>query len=372
MTKQELIDLLRGELEPKEAEALKARLRQDPRLARELVELEALFTLMRRGDEIEPSPALRRRLMAAAERVTAPPLWQRLRQLPGLVRFRFRHSLGFRVAAVSLGVHLLVMLALSILLVESPRRAREPIIDFIEGEAPIHQPAHSFVVRLMQRRLPHAPRLRSFGVAGQGEAIHAGLEALLARQAADGAFGDPAATAYATLALLAEGDCSVSGTRRGRAIRAAVRRLLDQAEAGAVHGAILATLVEDYTLSFDELHEEQRSEYVRAIRRLILAVGGDEISQEALALASLAEFPVPAGRDLGAAATLLNGTRAGLLRRPPSRLTATAVLARGHLSLDRGRVRTWVSGLFEQAVAEVEDGRVSGVVLLTLQAPYRL
>ena len=63
---------------------------------------------------------------------------------------------------------------------------------------------------------------------------------------------------------------------------------------------------------------------------------------------------------------------ATLLAGPASRLTATAVLARGHLSPDRGRVRAWVFGLFEQAVADLGSGKVSAVVVLTLQAPYRL
>jgi hypothetical protein len=110
---------------------------------------------------------------------------------------------------------------------------------------------------------------------------------------------------------------------------------------------------------------------VSAIRRLIVAVGRDAISREGLALAALAGFPVPA-RDLGAAGLLLEGDREALLEAPPSRLAATVVLARGHLSPDRGRVRAWVSGLFEQAVADVGSGGVSAVVVLTLQAPYRL
>jgi hypothetical protein len=151
-----------------------------------------------------------------------------------------------------------------------------------------------------------------------------------------------------------------------------MRRILDQAEAGKVHGAMLAALVEDYTFAYSDLREEERTEYVRAIRRLTLAVRDDAISREGLVLAAMAGFPVPAGRNLGPAGLLLKGDRGTLLDGPPSRLAATAVLARGHLSLDRGRVRAWVRGLFEQAVADVGSGKASAVVVLTLQAPYRL
>jgi len=372
--RQELIDLLLGELEPDAAAALQERLRTEPALAKELGELEGLFALMRRGEEIEPSAEMRRALVAEAVRRTAPSLWQQLGQLPELLAYRFRHSMRFRVATVSLGIHLVAMVVLSIVLIELPRAARDnsPVLVVNEEEKPIHRPASSFVARLSLRRLPHAPRLKKFGVAGQAQAIERGLKTVLGGQQADGSFGSLAETGYAAMALLGEGNCSVTDNRQGRAIRAAVRRLLDQAEAGAVHGAALAALVEDYTLAYEDLREEERTEYVRAIRRLTLTVGGDEISREGLALAAMAGFPVPAGRDLGAAELLVRGDRTTLLDGPPSRLAVTAVLARGHLSLDRGRVRAWVSGLFEEAVAEVGSGKVSAVVVLTLQAPYRL
>ncbi|MHC4133606.1 MAG: hypothetical protein ACYS0K_01355 [Planctomycetota bacterium] len=370
--RQELIDLLLGELEPDAAAALRERLRTEPALVKELGELEALFALMRRGEEIEPSPEMRRALVAEAERRTAPSLWQQLRQLPELLAYRFRHSLRFRVATVSLGIHLVAMVVLSIVLIELPRAAREPVLIVKEEEKPIHRPASSFVARLSLRRLPHAPRLKKFGVAGQAHAIEQGLTTVLSGQQADGSFGSLEETGYAALALLAEGNASVTDNRHGRVIRAAVRHLLDQAEAGAVHGAALAALVEDYALAYEDLREEERIEYVSVILRLIRAVGQDEISREALALASMAGFPVPAGRNLGVAGLLLGGDRGALLDGPASRLTATAVLARGHLSLDRGRVRAWVRGLFEQAVADVGSGKASAVVVLTLQAPYRL
>ncbi|MHC4973558.1 MAG: hypothetical protein ACYTG3_14625 [Planctomycetota bacterium] len=371
--RQELIDLLLGELEPDADQALRERLRNEPALAKELGELEALFALMRRGEEIEPSPELRRALVAEAERRTAPPLWIRLRQLPEILAYRFQSSLRFRVATVSLGIHLVAMVVLSIVLIERPRANPGSVrVVWQEEEAPIQRPADSFVARLTLRRLPHEPRLKTFGVPGQAQAIEQGLETVLARQQIDGSFDTLEETAYAALALLAEGNSSVTDTRRGRALRAAVRHLLDQADAGAVHGALLAALVEDYGLAYEDLREEERTEYVRAIRGLTLRVGDDAISREGLALAALAGFPVPAGRDLGAAGLLLGGDRGPVLDGPPSREAATAVLARGHLSLDRGRVRAWVFPLFEQAVADVGSGRVSAVVVLTLQAPYRL
>jgi hypothetical protein len=371
--RQELIDLLLGELEPEAAEALKERLRREPALAKELGQLEALFALMRRGEEIEPSPEMRQRLVAEAERLTAPSLWQQLRQLPGLLQYRFRSSLRFRVATVSLGIHLAAMVVLSIVLIERPRASRLPVqVTWKEADAPIQRPASEFTARLSLRLLPHAPRLKKFGVDGQARAIEQGIATVLGTQQADGSFGSVGETGYGALALLAEGNSSVTDTARGRALRAAVRHLLDQARAGAVHGALLAALVEDFGLAYDDLREEERIEYVGAIRRLTLAVGDDEISREALALAVMAGFPVPAGRNLGAAELLLKGDRATLLEGPPTRLAVTAVLARGHLSPDRGRVRAWARGLFEQAVADVGSGKVSAVVVLTLQAPYRL
>jgi len=371
--RQELIDLLLGELEPEAAEALKDRLRREPALAKELGQLEALIALMRRGEEIEPSPEMRRLLVAEAERRTAPSPWQQLRQLPGLLQYRFRHSLRFRVATVSLGIHLAAMVVLSIVLIEGPRANRPPVqVTWKEEEAPIQRPASSFVARLTLRRLSHAPRLKKFGVAGQAQAIEQGLTAVLSTQQADGSFGSVGKTAYGALTLLAEGNSSVTDTARGRAIRAAVRHLLDQVRAGAVHGAILAALVEDYCLAYEDLREEERLEYVSAIRHLTLAVGSDEISCEALALAEMAGFPVPAGRDLGVAELLLRGDRTALLEGPPTRLAVTAVLARGHLSPDRDRVRAWVRGLFDQAVTDVGSGKVSAIVVLALQAPYRL
>lgn len=371
--RQELIDLLLGELEPAADQALRERLRNEPALRKELGELEALFALMRRGEEIEPPLEMRRALVAEAERRLAPSVWSQLRALPEVLAFRFRSSLRFRVATVSLGIHLVAMVVLSIVLIERPQANHGSVrVVWQEEEAPIHRPADSFVARLTFRRLPHEPRLKAFGVAGQAEAIQQGLATVLAGQRADGSFGSVPETAYAALALLAEGNSSATDTRQGRAIRGAMRFLLDRAEAGEVHGALLAALVEDWALAYEDLRDEERTEYARAIRGLVLRVGDDPASREGLALAAMAGFPVPAGRDLGPVGLLEGGDRASLVSGPASRVAATAVLARGHLSLDRGRVRAWVAGLFEAAVADVGSGEVSAVVVLTLQAPYRL
>jgi len=371
---QELIDHLLGELGKDEAAALEARLRDDERLAREYRELGALFALMRRGEQVEPSPAMRTALVAEARRRAVPSLWARLGQVPALIRYRLEHSWGFRVAAASIAAHLLVMLGLFVTLGKSPKPQDHPVsLTVLPAEGEPQRPDRAFQVRLLHRRAPHGPRLKAYGVEGQAEAIETGLETLLARQAPDGSFGDAAETAWATLALLAEGDSSAQCTRRGRAIRAATERLIDSAKAGASHGAILAALVENYALAFEDLPAEARLEYSGVIRGLVRTVGEDEISREARALASLAGFHVPV-RNLGAAGVLVRDQdRSKLLDAPASRLAATIVLAKGHgLSPDRDRVRAWSRALFERATDEVGAGKVSGLVVLTLQAPYRL
>jgi hypothetical protein len=370
--RQELIDLLLGELEPAEADALKARLGADPDLNRELADLQTLFSLMRRGEEIEPSPGAREVVVAAAARAR-PPLLARLRELPGLAVYRFRSSVRFRVAMISLAAHLAVIAVLAqILLRAAPVDVPGPFVTYaVEEQRPI-EPSPAFVSRVMQRRLPQGPRLRQFGAVGQEEAIRIGLDSLLSRQGGDGSFGDVEETAYATLALLAEGDGSAQPTVRGQAIRAARDHLLAAVEGGARHGAILAALVEDYALSYEDLDEQARAEYARAIGRLLLAVPDDEISREALVLASLAGFAIPAGRPLGEAEHLASNGRAALLAKEPTRLRATAVLARGPTALDPATVRAWAKPLFERAIGQIRAGEASGLVLLTLQAPYRL
>ncbi|MCK6461498.1 MAG: hypothetical protein L6Q95_16580 [Planctomycetes bacterium] len=135
---------------------------------------------------------------------------------------------------------------------------------------------------------------------------------------------------------------------------------------------MLAALVEDFTLSHAFLNEFERMGYRSAIRQLILAVPDDDISREAILLARLAGFAIPAGRDLGDAATVESGDRSRLLALEPTRLRVTAALARGRAAPDPDHARAWAAPVFQRAMADLEAGKASGVVLITLQAPYRL
>jgi hypothetical protein len=371
--RQELIDLYLGELEDDAADALRARIREDEALAREYAEVAAICAFMGRGEEIEPSPAKRAELFAEIARLSRPTLWEQLRQLPGLVRYRFVRSVAFRVAAVSLGVHLIAMAVLFKVYV-TPRAATGPgsTYGFVNKNPGIHEPEQDFVARLQLRQTPHLFRLRQYGIGGQAEAIRTGLQTLVDSQRADGSFGDVSDTAYGALALLAEGECSAHGTRRGFALERAIHHLLVKARVGARHGAVLAALVEDYGLSYESLSAEERRLYTRVIYDLIGQVDDDDAGHEGLALAKLAGFQLPEGRSLGRAAVLLEGDRAALLAERPTRLTVSAMLAKGPLSADRERVRTWARPFFEAALAEIEAGRVTGEALLALQAPYRL
>jgi len=370
---QELIDFLRGELDDEHADRIRARLRSDAALAREYAELEALFGLMRRGEELDPSAALRQTVMAAAERSCRPSWAERLRALPGLFRFRFQRSLGFRVAIVSLAAHLLLMAVLFQVTVIGPRRpgGLPEVVVRPSDDTPVHRPEPSFAIRLLQRRLPHDARLAQVGVPGQADAIRDGLARLRAGQREDGSFGDLGATGYAALALLAEGDSSTLRTEAGTCIRAAIRHLIERTRAGEYHGAALSALVEDYALSYRALGEQERTEYVTAILGLIRRAGADEASREGLALARLCGLPVPSDADLGEAAALLGGARDGLLDRAPDRLAATAALAKGRTELDPERLRAWARPLFERSLRELEGGG-GALALLALQAPYRL
>lgn len=372
--RQELIDLYLGELAADEADALRARIREDEGLAREYAEVAAICAFMGRGEQIEPSPAKRAELFAEIARLSRPTLWQQLRELPGLVRYRFLRSVAFRVAAVSLGIHLIAMAVLFQVYVIPPAggpRGDGPV-SVVNEDPGIHRPAPDFVARLQLRQTPHLFRLRQYGVGGQAEAIHSGLQTLVHSQRANGSFGTVPETAYAALALLAEGECSAHGTRRGYALERAIHHLVVKARGGSHHGAVLAALVEDYGLSYESLPAEERRLYTRMIYDLIGRMGDDEAAHEGLALAKLAGFPIPEGRSLGRAAALLEGDRASLLSGPATRLTVAAVLAKGPLPADRDRVRNWARPLFDAAVAEIEAGRVSGEALLALQAPYRL
>ncbi len=368
--RQELIDLLLGELERADADALKARLRAEPELRRELADLESLFGLMRRSEEVAPSPGIRDAVVAAAARVRPSPL-VRLRALPGLVAYRFRKSFRFRVAMISLCAHIAVISVLAEILLRPGDEAVAPF-KVITNEAPAEQvePERSFVMRLSQRRVSHA-RLRQYGVAGQEQSVAAGLEALVRTQRPDGSFGDAAETGYGAMALLAQGDSSAQPTPRGRAIRLACARVLADVRRGEVHGSMLAALVEDYGLAYPSIDAMERMDYQVAIRKLILAVPDDDISREALLLARLAGFAVPEGR-LGEAQLAVSGDRDPLLGLEPTRLRATVVLARGRSSLDTEQVRAWAAPLFERAMGEFRAGNTSALVLVTLQSPYRL
>ncbi len=381
--RQELIDLYLGELPEAEAEAWRVRLGVDADLEREYSEVASLFSFMARAEPVTPEPRSRERVLREIERLCRPTLLEWLRDIGGLVRFRFRTSRGFRIAAFSLAVHLIAMGIL--FKVYMPRRAQDSTttVAFVkEGRPGVSSPAAGFVSRLMARRGPQAPRLRRFGVAGQPEAIRSGLETLLARQAGDGSFGTPRETAHAALALLAEGDCSTIGTRRGRAISKAIRNLLyREPDASAVegetgeNGAILAALVEDYGLSFDDLSTDERECYSTRIDALIRGVAARRsltgFDREGLALAQLAGFQ----RAVDLAADKRLGRELVRARAPegdPVRAAVTAVLARGHTVRDPARVKAWAAPLFDRSVADIHAGRVTGLVLLNLQAPYRL
>lgn len=370
--RQELIDLLLGELEPLEAEALKARVRAEPELRRELLELESLFGLMRRGEEVEPLAATRATVLAAAA-ASRPPLLARLRAVPGLVAYRFRTSPRFRIAMISLCAHVVVIAVLAqILLRPSDHDPRGPF-EFRAEDAPATpvEPEQGFVLRLSQRRVSQSARLRQFGASGQEEAIARGIATLLATQRPDGSFGDAQETGYAAMAFLAQGDGSAEPTPKGLAVRRAVHRLLADTRGGEAHGAMLAALVEDYGLSYAALGPIERMDYVVAIRKLISAVPDDDISREALLLAHLAGFQVPGGR-LGEAELALAGDRSRLLALEPTRLRAAAAMARGRSNLAPEAVAGWAAPLFERAIADVRAGRAGGLVLVTLQSPYRL
>ncbi|MHC4931590.1 MAG: hypothetical protein ACYTGV_05295 [Planctomycetota bacterium] len=368
---QELIDLVRGELSSTEERDLRARIAREPALARELKELESLFGLMRRGEEIEAPGSTRVRVLRAARRATAPSLLKQVASIPALVRYRFQQSVAFRVAAISLCAHLIVMGVLFQLSV--PKGGPESASELhVIKTPPRVNPKSDVVRRLTMRRMPHQARLASVGVEGQGETIRTGIESILASQARDGSFGDARETAYAALVLLAEGDCSAMWTSRAEQIDLAIRRIMRDVREGEIHGAQLTALVEDYVLSHSMLSEPERNEYVVLITRLIDRVGDDEEAHEGLALAGMAGFHVPAGRNLGVAAHLPNGRRAGLLVRRPTRVAATVVLARGQESPDRARVRAWVRPLFDRAQEDAEAGESLALAVLTLQSPYRL
>ncbi len=398
----ELIDLLLGDLEPAEDEALRARVRNEPALQRELSELEALFGLMRRGEEIEADPAVHESIMHEARRITRPSLLKRLAALPALFRFRFRHSLVFRVAAVSLGVHLI---AVAVLWQIDLGGANAPengikLAFHPDEEVPEYRPDREFVFRLGRARVSRSLRLKQFGTEGQRADIRTGIRALMSRQQQDGSFrslddtgsslddtgsslDDTGSslddTGLAALVMLSQGANSSDTTDRGAALRktmGAIRRAVDE---GLSDGFALSALIEDWALSYEQLTEEQRVTYVRAILTLLPQVSGAGAG-ESLVLADMAGFPVseiqlrslaPDGAGL-----MIKGDVRVAMQARADRVNASAVIARFQeegsqaLHVARSDVKAWLSPLFADAKANARAG--DAAALLTLQAPYRL
>ena len=303
----ELLDLLLGELEPAREAALRTRLRDDAALRAELAELEALFGLMRRGEEIEADPAVHDRVMEEARRLTRPTVLQWIRSIPELVRFRFQHSRGFRVAAISLGVHIVVMVALLQFMVRSNADRTPPAFELgqTETDEPEIRPDAAFVQRLTFARTSRSVRLHKHGVKGQRTAIHDGIEALLGRQTEDGAFGSFDDTCRAALILLSERVSSGDMTRRGQALYRAMRNIRTKVDAGAQSPHALSALVEDWALNFADLSELDRASVASGIRTLLVRGGN---GAEGLYWAASAGFAdhvqepfEPIERDLSAA-----------------------------------------------------------------------
>ena len=336
---QELLDLYLGELPEERAGELRARLRDDAALQSEWAELEALFGFMRQGEEIESDPSIRRVVMAEARHATAPSLFERLRALPALVGYRFRHSRVFRIAAVSLGVHLLAMGVLYQFVVRErpeaqPYEVQVGAVDAPEAEI---RPDATFVQHLRLARASRPARLRRFGVAGQARAIREGIESLVARQGEQGAWdGELERTSQAALVLMAEGVQPGDITRRGQSLRAAMRFVRGRVIGGESSPSALEALVEDWALNHEHLSEPQRAQSVDGIRALLLKGGnGDGGVQAALhaGFAPLVTEPHEA-RDLG---TLPDGA--------------------------------FVRDAFRNALRPARDG--DPVALLKLQSPYR-
>ena len=262
--RQELLDLALGELPDQEAGALRARIEADPELAREYAELSSVLAVMSRGERIEPAPEGHDRLLAEARRLSKPSLWQQLGSLGELVRFRFRYSLGFRIAMVSLAIH---FVALSLLYhYKFTRLATDtaPDVNVVADVRPV-EPAPTFRASLAYRKLSHGPRLARYGIEGQQDLIESTLIALQATQADDGSFGSIGETGKAALAFLAEGEASVSTTARGQALRRTMRFLRREVRNGGVDGFAHSALIEDYTLSYDHFSFEERVEYYHGL-----------------------------------------------------------------------------------------------------------
>ena len=377
-----LTDLLLGELEPAQDKALRERVRTEPALQRELQELEALFGLMRRGEQIEANPAAHEAIMREARRMTRPSLLQRLSALPELFRFRFRQSRAFRVAAVSLGVHLLAVAVLWQISIGGATNSEFGITEIgfnPSDEVPEYRPDRDFVFRLGHARLSRSVRLRHYGVDGQRNDIRTGVRALMERQQRDGSFGGLGDTGRAALVLLAEGANSSDTTERGAAVRKAIASIRRDVDEGGIDGFALAALIEDWALSYEQLTEEQRANYVRAILTLLPGVTGPGAG-ESLVLADLAGFPISANQQTtlapDGAGLVLKGDVRGAMQTAADRVNATAVVSRMHderadkLTVARDDVRAWLRPLFLGAQDQARNGNAAA--LLTLQAPYRL
>ena len=374
--RQELIDLALGEMEANEAAVLRERIQSDPALKKEFTEICALRSFLSRREEVEAGADVRAAVVAAAAAQVAPSLWERVVQIPGLIRYRFRHSVGFRAAAIALAVHLVVT---GILLNVHVRQRAEPghgtvshVHPPLDPDQLVVAPSRDLVLRLRHRREPQAARLKAYGVEGQRAAIRRGIDRLLASQDAAGGFGSVDRTAHGALVLLGEGHSSTAMTRHGVALRRARARLLDAARSGSAGGAALTALVEDYALSYDHLRDEERREYALAIHGLIAAaIPADAAWSEGLMLAHLADFAIPANKLNGPARVLLRKDRSALLRSAPDRLAVAALLARGRNGLARAAVRDWARPLFDGALKDLGDDAADPRRLLDLQSPYR-
>jgi len=371
--RQELIDLLLGELPPGEERSLRERIAVDPALAKELEDLKALFGLMRRAETVEPSAAMRRRVLRAAGPRPLARALDALRSFPGLLVYRFQHSPRFRILFAAAAAHVLLG-AIVLNAVERPAAPQEPSHEFTflaDERAPILPPSRELLARLGGRGLSHETVLRRVGVPGQREAIRAGLERLLASQRADGSFGSLAETGYGALALLAEGHLSRGASRESAALAGALRHIRERGRLGETHGAAVSALVEDYALCRAARPEEECFDEVETIVRMVPGLGDDEDAREALALVAWARVPAK-HPSLAEASRPLGSERAALLSGPPTRLAATRLLAKGGSDASSEAVRTFVRPLFEEAMRDLEANRDSARAILTLQSPYRL
>ncbi|MEE8106253.1 MAG: hypothetical protein V3T86_12025 [Planctomycetota bacterium] len=378
---QELIDLLRGELPEAEAAALRARIEQDADLRAEYRELESLFGFFH-TDELSAPASMRATVLAAARNAHAAPArrgWldeirERVDSLRGLVAYRFRESMAFRAASFAVLAHLLFLGVMYALWTADEPSHGGGRVHWTTAEVDVVVPDQRFARRLAHRRLPKGPRLQAYGVEGQAEAIRASLAALPARQNDDGAFGTVDETAYAALALLAEGHCSVQNNRPGLSLHRALVHLQANWQRAENPGLLLAALVEDYVLSFEHWTEFDRLDRVQIIAKLMDRAADSKDGFEGLVLAKLAGFELPSRADLGESGELILAGRhhEGMLSMAPTRQRVTFVLARGPDSLDRDRVAAWARPLFADALKRLDRDGWSAASLLALQAVYRL